>query len=152
MSAPRPYVTEPFRPLSWINKWQQFLYIQQHSSFFFHVVRSSVSCSEPYLTLAHAFLQKHSYIWFRAILTLVFFHMVRAGVYWHHILDIHACVFAVKTKRVRYFVWISLLAALDIVRLSEDRQCRLKSSGLKMHLCGTTQVIQAVALIQHCKF
>ena len=26
MMAPRPYVTEPFRPLSWINNWSQFLY------------------------------------------------------------------------------------------------------------------------------
>ena len=26
MSAPRPYVTEPFRPLSWVNNWSQFLY------------------------------------------------------------------------------------------------------------------------------
>ena len=44
MSAPRPYVTEPFRPLSSINNWYQFLYIQQHSSYFLHVVRPSVSC------------------------------------------------------------------------------------------------------------
>ena len=112
MSATRPYVTEPFRPLGWISKWEQFLYITQHSSYFFHVVRSSLSCGGAYLTIAHALLQKHSYIWFRAIISLVFFHMVRAGVYWHKIPDIHACVFAVKTKRVRYFVWISLLAAL----------------------------------------
>ena len=26
MMAPRPYVTEPFRPLSWINNWSQFVY------------------------------------------------------------------------------------------------------------------------------
>ena len=26
MSAPRPYVTEPFRPVIWINNWSQFLY------------------------------------------------------------------------------------------------------------------------------
>ena len=32
---------------------------------------------------------------------LVFFHMVRAGAYWHKIHDIHACAFAVQTKLSR---------------------------------------------------
>ena len=41
MSAPRPYVTDPFRPLNSINNWQQSLYIQQHSSYFLHVVVAS---------------------------------------------------------------------------------------------------------------
>ena len=75
-----------------------FLYIQRHSSYFLHVVRSSTSYNRAYLTIAHAFLQKHSYLWFRAIISLVFFHMVRAGAYWHKIHDIHACAFAVQTK------------------------------------------------------
>ena len=44
MSAPRPYVTHPSRPLSSINSWSQFIRIQQHSIYFLHVVRSSVSC------------------------------------------------------------------------------------------------------------
>ena len=56
MSAPRPYVTEPFRPLSLIISWKQFLYIQQHSSYFLNVVRSSVSGGGEYLTIAHALL------------------------------------------------------------------------------------------------
>ena len=98
MSAPRPYVTELFRPLSSINNWQQFLNIQQHSSYFLHVVRSSASCGGAYLTIAHARLQGHCYSWFRAIICLMFFHMVRAGAYWHKIHDIHACAFAVQTK------------------------------------------------------
>ena len=38
-----------------------------------------------HLTIAHALLQKHSYLWFRNIISLVFFHMVRAGAYWHKI-------------------------------------------------------------------
>ena len=59
MSAPRPYVTEPFRQLSPLNMWYQFLYIQQHSSYLLHVVRSSVSCCGAYLTIAHELLQKH---------------------------------------------------------------------------------------------
>ena len=98
MSAPRPYVTEPFRPLSSINNWSQFLYIQQHSSYFIHVVSSSLSCGGAYLTIAHALLQKQSYLWFRAIISLVFFHMLRIGAYWHKIHDIHAGAFAVQTK------------------------------------------------------
>ena len=59
MSAPRPYVTEPFRQLSSINIGYQFLYIQQHSSYLLHVVRSSVSCCGANLTIAHELLQKH---------------------------------------------------------------------------------------------
>ena len=39
-----------------------FVYIQQHSSYFLHVVRLSVSCSGAYLTFALALLQKHSYM------------------------------------------------------------------------------------------
>ena len=34
--------------------------MQQHSSYFLHVVRSSVSCGGAYLMIAHALLQKHS--------------------------------------------------------------------------------------------
>ena len=62
------------------------------------MVRSSVSCGGAYLTIAHALLQKHSYLRLRAIISLVFFHMVRAGACWHKIHDIHACTFAVQTK------------------------------------------------------
>ena len=39
-----------------------------------------------------------SYLWFRAIINLTFFHLVRAGAYWHKIHDIHVCAFAVHTK------------------------------------------------------
>ena len=98
MSAPRPYVTEPFPPLSSIINWKQFLYMRQHSIYFLHVVGSSVSCGGAYLTIAHALLQKHPCSWFRAIISLVFFHMVRAAVSWHKIHDTHACAFAVQTK------------------------------------------------------
>ena len=85
MSAPRPYVTEPFRPLSSISNWYQLLYIQQHSNYLLNVVRSSVSSGGAYLTIAHALLQKHSYLWFRAVISLLFFRMVRAGAYCHKI-------------------------------------------------------------------
>ena len=48
--------------------------------------------------IAHALFQKHSYSCVRAIISLVFFHMVRAGVSLHKIHDTHACAFAVQTK------------------------------------------------------
>ena len=67
MSAPRPYVTELFRPLNSINNWSQYLYTQQHSSYFVHVVRSSVFCGGAHLTIVDALLQKHLYLWFIAI-------------------------------------------------------------------------------------
>ena len=38
-----------------------------------------MSCGGAYLPTAHALLGKHSYLLFRAIISLVFFHMVRAG-------------------------------------------------------------------------
>ena len=69
------------------------------SIYFLHVVGSSVSCGGAYLTIAHALLQKHCYLWLRAIISVVFFHMVRAGVSWHKIHDTHACAFAVQTKQ-----------------------------------------------------
>ena len=110
MSAPRPYVTDPFRPFSSINNWQQFLYIQQHSSYFFHVVRSSVSCSGACLTIAHALLQKHSCLW-----SHYKFCVFPYGTCW--------CILAQNTghprmcircshKIVHYLVWISFSAAL----------------------------------------
>ena len=43
-------------------------------------------------------LQKHSYLWFRAVISLVFFHMVQPGAYWHKINDLYACAFAAHTK------------------------------------------------------
>ena len=110
MSAPRPYVTDPFRPLSLINSWKQFLYIQQHSSYFLNVVRSSVSGGGEYLAIAHALLQKHSYLWFRA--------MIRH--------DTHSCIPAQNTWHPRMCINSSLFrfeiflggSCHDIVRLS----------------------------------
>ena len=51
-----------------------------------------------YLTIAHAPLRKHCYLWLRAIISLVLFHMVGAGAYGHKMHDIHVCAFAVQTK------------------------------------------------------
>ena len=48
--------------------------------------------------IADALLLKHSCLWFIAVISLVFFHIVRAGAYWHKIHDVHTCAFAVKTK------------------------------------------------------
>ena len=62
------------------------------------MVRLSVSYGGAYLTIGHALLQKHSYLWFRAVISVVFVHMVRAGAYWHKIDDIRACAFAVRKK------------------------------------------------------
>ena len=64
------------------------------------MVRSNVCCCGTHLTIEDALLPKHSCLCFRAIISLVFFHMVRAGAYWHKIHDIHACAFAVQTKYV----------------------------------------------------
>ena len=44
----------------------------------------------------------HSYLWFRAFISLVFFHMVRAGAYWHTCHP-RMCIHGVH-KIVRYFV------------------------------------------------
>ena len=73
-------------------------YIQQHSSYFLHVVRSIVASGGASLTIADALLQKQYYLWFIAVVRLVFFHVVRAGAYSHKIHDIYACAFAVQTK------------------------------------------------------
>ena len=75
MSAPRPFERDPFHPLSSINNRLQFLYIQEHSSYFLYVVRQ-VSCGGAYLTITHALLRNRSC--FRPIISLVFFHMVQA--------------------------------------------------------------------------
>ena len=60
---------------------------------------SSLFCGGAHQTIADALLQKHSCLWFLAMIRLAFFHMVRAGAYWHKIHDIHACAFAVQTKQ-----------------------------------------------------
>ena len=62
------------------------------------MVRSSVSCGCADLTIARALLQKHSYLWFRAIISLEFFHNVRAGAKCHKIHDTLAWAFAVQTR------------------------------------------------------
>ena len=48
--------------------------------------------------IADALLQKHFCLCFIAIISLVFFQMIRDGAYWHKIYHIHACAFAVQTK------------------------------------------------------
>ena len=47
------------------------------------MVRSSVASGGARLTIADALLQKQSYLWFIAVVRLVFFHMVRAGAQVH---------------------------------------------------------------------
>ena len=130
MSAPRPYVRVPFRPFSSINDWQQFLYIQQHSSYFLNVVRSSVSCRGAYLTITHALLQKHSYLWFIVTISFLFFHMVRAGASWHKIHDIHACAFTIQTKQSVISFGFSFFGGPceDIERLSRAQKPKFQSS------------------------
>ena len=67
MSVPRPYVTDPFlQPSSIYNTGSNWYIYTQRSSYFLHVVYSSVPCGASYLTIAHVLLQKHSYLWFRA--------------------------------------------------------------------------------------
>ena len=43
-------------------------------------------------------LQMRFCLWFIAVISLVFFHMVRAGAHWHKIHEIHACAFGVQKK------------------------------------------------------
>ena len=80
-----------------------------------------VSCGGAYLTIAHALLRKHCYLWLRAIISLVVFHVVGAGAYGHKMHDIHACAFAVETNfssplsRLDFYFGGS---CEDIVRLS----------------------------------
>ena len=60
MSAPRPYVTDPFHPLGSVSNNLSFLYIYESvTSYFFHVVRKSASLNDRYLTIAHV-LFKHT--------------------------------------------------------------------------------------------
>ena len=93
--------------------------MSQCFSYFLHVVRASVSCGGVYLTIAHALLQKHFYLWFRATLSLVFFNMVRVGAYWHKIQDIYACALAVEIKySVMSFGFFFGGSCEDILRLS----------------------------------
>ena len=58
------------------------------------MVSSSLSCRCAYLTITHALLRKHSYLWFRTIKVLCFSIWYALVTYWH----IHACAFAVQTK------------------------------------------------------
>ena len=62
------------------------------------MVRSIVASGGVRLTIADALLLKQCYLWFIALIRLVFFHMVRAGAYSLKIHDICACAFAVQTK------------------------------------------------------
>ena len=60
MSAPRPYVTDPFHPLGSVSENKSFLYIYESvTSYFFHVVRKSASLHDRYLTVPHV-LFKHT--------------------------------------------------------------------------------------------
>ena len=88
--------------------------IKVFPTYFLHV-------PQTYLTIGHALWQKnwqkHSYLWFRAVRSLVFFHMVRAVAYWHKIHDIHTCAFAVQTKQSVLSLFFGG-SCEDIVRLS----------------------------------
>ena len=62
MSAPRPYVTDPFHPLGSVSNNYSFLYIYMKVlpvDHFLHVVRKSASLHDRYLTIAHV-LFKHT--------------------------------------------------------------------------------------------
>ena len=78
MSAPRPYVTEPFRPLSSL--------IVSSNSYIYNSILVISSCGTFKCVLRMmsnecgcALAEKHSCLWFIAIISLVFLHMVRAG-------------------------------------------------------------------------
>ena len=73
MSAPRPYVTDPFHPLGSISKNKSFLYIYQSvTSYLFHVVRKSVSLYGRYLTITLVLLETSSTEpWMRSIIQVL---------------------------------------------------------------------------------
>ena len=57
--------------------------MSQCFSYFLHVVRASVTQCSPYLTIARALMQKHS---FQGGSGSFLFNAVRAGAYWHKFL------------------------------------------------------------------
>ena len=79
MSAPRPYVTDPFHPLGSLITIEQFLYICHSVPFIFcHVVRQYniiISWYGMYLTIAHVPLQIHKKLNFRAFLKVILFFL-----------------------------------------------------------------------------
>jgi len=53
-SAPRLYLTNPFHPLGSNHNYKLFfLYMEKHTSYFFHVVRGSVSRYDVYIRTTH---------------------------------------------------------------------------------------------------
>ena len=89
--APRPYETYPIHPLSSThNSIYFYIYIEQSSRYFLHVVRSGVYQCRAYLTMAHALYQGHSFKSQTPCRPLVVFHTVR-GDYWCNIDDVYAC-------------------------------------------------------------
>ena len=94
MSAPKPYVTDPFRPLSSINNWYQFLYTTAFQLFHpcgmskcvLRWIFNDCACALPETLL---FMTQSHYN------SCIFPY----GTRWHKIHDIHACAFAVHTKQ-----------------------------------------------------
>ena len=93
MSAPRPYVTDPFHPLSSVQGNQQFLYICHNvldiSSMWYVQVCIFVNCA---CALVETLSPR-----FGAIEEV--FQTIRAGVYWHKIDGICIC----RTNENRHF-------------------------------------------------
>ena len=112
MLASRPYVTKPFRNLGSINNWWQFLYIQQHSSYFLHVVRPSVSCGGAYLTIAHVLFAETLLVMAQShYKSCVFPYGTRWCILAQNTWHPHMCT-RCTNKIVCYLVWISFSAAL----------------------------------------
>ena len=83
------------------------------------MVRSRVSCGGARLTIADALLQKHFCLWFIAITSLVFFHMVRAGAYWHkYMTSTHVHSLYKQNSPLSRFDFFFDCSCEDIVRLS----------------------------------
>ena len=99
MSAPRPYVKDPFHPLGSVSSNLSFLYIYESvTSYFFHVVRKSASLHDRYLTIVHV-LFKHILPKVKNDYSRYFdFHTLRARSNYHKIHGIFVYAFAEQTK------------------------------------------------------
>ena len=81
MSAPRPYVTDPFHPLSSICNNLSFLYIYQSVPVISSKWYVKVSWNRRYLTIAHVLFKYSNPKVDKKYSGYFDFHSVRAGVY-----------------------------------------------------------------------
>ena len=75
------------------------------------VLSLSVSCGGAYLMIAHVLLQKHSYLWFRAIKSLsIWYALVYTNTKYTTSTNVHSLL----NKIVRYLLWISFYSSTEV--------------------------------------